>query len=71
MADADFVQYESEDDTALNDVYDNLGSEEIESSDGLPTEPEEVNNGIFFLFEHEVKEDFDEPKCLSTSFRVA
>lgn len=45
MADADLITYESEDEAALNDVYDNLGSEEVESSDGLPTEPEEVRYG--------------------------
>lgn len=48
MADEDFMTYESEDDTALNDVYDNLGSE-VESSDGFPTEPEEVTYGIHFI----------------------
>ena len=46
MADGELMTYESEDDTALNDVYDNLGSEEVESSDGLPTEPEEVYSEI-------------------------
>ena len=48
MADGDFMKYESEDDTALNDAYDNLGSE-VESSDGFPTEPEKVNTCHFLL----------------------